>query len=217
MRATGRLIVPELLDQAPDREAAASLGDLVRINRYLGGYRTLRWLMQQVVRRDEGFSLLDVGAASGDMTEKIRRWYPHARVTAMDYKANHLIRARPPKVVGNAFQFPFSSNSFDFVFCSLFLHHFPDEDVVRLLRGFRGLARRAVLAIDLERGPLGYHFLPVTKPIFGWHPITVHDGPASVQAAFKPDELRELAEMAGLKATVRVHRPWARLSLMGWV
>src|ERR1035441_4443995 len=96
-----------------------------------------------------------------------------------------------------------------------FFHHFSDEEIVRLLGSFGSIARRAVLAIDLERGPLAYHFMPATRWLFGWHDISMHDGPVSVQAAFKRDELAALAKKAGLsKARVSTHRPWARLSLV---
>jgi hypothetical protein len=72
-----------------------------------------------------------------------------------------------------------------------------------------------VLAIDLERGPLAYYFIPATKWLFGWGDISLYDGPVSVLAAFKKDELLSLALRAGLaQSSVRVHRPWARLSLV---
>jgi hypothetical protein len=72
-----------------------------------------------------------------------------------------------------------------------------------------------VLAIDLDREPLAYHFLPKSRWLFGWHDITISDGRISVTAALKKDELRALALRAGLDgARVRVHRPWSRLSLV---
>lgn len=175
----------------------------------------MRALLARVVSRQESFSLLDVGAASGDMAAKIREWYPSAHVTAFDYKANHLAAARCTKVVGDAFRLPFAAGSFDFVFCSLFLHHFKNEAVVGLLAEFGKAARRAVLAIDLERGPLAYHFIPSTRWLFRWDPITLHDAPISVAAGFKQPELLRLATDAGFAgASVRVHRPWGRLSLV---
>jgi SAM-dependent methyltransferase len=210
-----RVIVPEMLDHAPPDVTRASLRDLARVNRYLGGYYVLRRLFASVVKPDDSFSLLDVGAASGDMGAAIRRRYPRARVTSLDYKADHLTQAANPKLVADAFRLPFRPASFDFVFSSLFLHHFTDDQVVELFRSFRCLARRAVLAIDLERGPLAYHFLPRTRWLFGWHDITINDGQISVAAALKKDELRALAVRAGLDAArVRVHRPWSRLSLV---
>ena len=75
--------------------------------------------------------------------------------------------------------------------------------MVELFRSFRCLARRAVLAIDLERGPLAYHFLPSTRWLFGWHDITINDGQISVAAALKKDELLALAVRAGLDGAQR--------------
>lgn len=211
----GRSIAPELLDHAGPEGALQSLRDLVKINRFLGGYRTLRWMMREVVQSTEQFSVLDVGAASGDMGAAIMRWYPGAIVTSFDYRLHHLKTAAYPKLVGNAFALPFADGSFDLVFSSLFLHHFEDAELIELLAAFNRIARRAVLAIDLERGPLAVRFLPATNWLFHWDPITLHDGPISVQAAFKRDELLALARRAGLsEATVRVHRPWSRLSLI---
>ncbi len=204
-----------MLDHAPPDVARASLRDLARVNRYLGGYYVLARLFSGVAKPGDSFSVLDIGAASGDMGAAIRRRYPRAQVTSLDYKRDHLIQASDPRVVADAFRLPFRPSSFDFVFSSLFLHHFTNDQVVELLRSFRCLARRAVLAIDLERGPLAYHFLPNTRWLFGWHDITISDGQISVAAALKKDELLSLARRAGLdSARVRVHRPWSRLSLV---
>jgi hypothetical protein len=204
-----------MLDHAPPDVARASLSDLARVNRYLGGYSVLGKLLGGVVKRDDSFSLLDIGAASGDMGAALRRRYPGAQVTSLDYIADHLAQAAHPKLVADAFRLPFRPASFDFVFSSLFLHHFTNDQVVELFRGFRSVARRAVLAVDLERGPLAYHFLPATRWLFGWHDITIGDGQISVAAAWKKNELLALAERAGLSgARVRVHRPWSRLSMI---
>ena len=80
----------------------------------------------------------------------------------------------------------FGPRSFDYVFCSLFLHHFTDEQVVELLAGFGRVARKQVLVIDLWRHPVPYYFISQTRWLFGWHPVTVYDGAISVEAAFQP-------------------------------
>jgi methyltransferase family protein len=213
--ADHRVIQPELLDDANVEDARENLVQLVRINRFFGGHRIFRRIISELVPPGDSFSMLDIGAASGDMAAQLHLTHPNAVVTSLDRKYLHLAHAPNPKLVGDAFQLPFPPASFDFVFSSLFLHHFSNEQVAELLGKFKTIARRAVLAIDLERGPIAFHFLPATRWLFGWHPISLHDGPVSVQAAFKKDELLRVARNAGLaKARVTVHRPWARLSLV---
>jgi 2-polyprenyl-3-methyl-5-hydroxy-6-metoxy-1,4-benzoquinol methylase len=210
-----RVIRQELLDEQPPEAAEASLRDLVRINRLLGGHEVLRTALARLYRAEETFTVLDVGAASGDMGCAIRERYARARVTSLDYKTGHLRRAQDPRVAADAFQMPFAASSFDVVHCSLFLHHFEDDRVVQLLRAFGHIARRYVVVGDLERHVLAYYFLPATRWLFHWDPITLHDGPISVEAAFKAAELRNLAVAAGLRVVmVTVHRPAFRLCLI---
>jgi|HubBroStandDraft_1064217.scaffolds.fasta_scaffold43239_4 hypothetical protein len=211
----GRVLKPEILDTLTEEEARASLADLIRINRRWGGHSTLRRLLREVVEPGEAFSLLDVGAASGDMGSRIREWYPKSRVVSLDRIATHLAECPGERIVGDAFELPVRKNSFDYVFSSLFLHHFDDIQVVSLLREFACVARRAVLIIDLERNPIAYYFLPCTRWLFGWDPVTVHDGAISVEAAFRPRELETLARRAGLaNPRARAYRPAFRIGLV---
>ena len=208
-----RIIEHEILDEQPPGAGERSLRDLVRINRFLGGHEALRKALTRIPAAG-AFTLVDVGAASGDSGDIVRARYPHCRVTSLDYKPHHMRGAPPPKVAGDAFRLPFGPKSFDVVHCSLFLHHFDDDQVVELLRGFGSVARKAVLVNDLERHFLAYHFLPATRWLLGWDPITVHDGPISVQAGFRACELRSLAQRAGLRdIRVQQHRPAFRITL----
>jgi 2-polyprenyl-3-methyl-5-hydroxy-6-metoxy-1,4-benzoquinol methylase len=196
----GRVLKPELLDTLPpdSEDARASLADLVRINKYWGGLSTLRKLVDQVIPGDPSFSFLDVGAASGDMGRYLKTLRPRARVTSLDYLESHLRAGTGSRVAADAFALPFAAKNFDYVFSSLFLHHFSDDDVVRLLAEFGRVASRQVLIIDLWRHPIPYYFIGYTRPLFGWNPVSVSDGKISVEAAFRPRELAELARRAGL-------------------
>jgi SAM-dependent methyltransferase len=218
MRAMGgRLIRPEILDDLPLEQKRNSLRDLTRLNQQ-SGHRPLRRLLGEVLAPGPGYTLLDVGAASGAMGTYIGSLYPEVKVTSLDYRPEHIREAPQTRVVADAFHLPFQAKTYDFVFSSLFLHHFSDNAVVQLLSEMGRVARQGVLALDLYRHPVAYYFVPTTRWLFGWDPITVHDAPISVEAAFRPSELRELAERAGL------HRPqvrsygWSfRVSLYGWV
>lgn len=209
----------ELLDvgAAPPAEAARSLADLRRINRWLGGRAVLLGMLDAEVRRAgiERFSMLDVGAASGDLAAAVVERFPRARVVLCDLKPRHLDGSRLERVAADAARLPFSERSFDFVAVSLLLHHFRDEDAARLLAGLGRLARHAVLVNDLERHWLPLLFIRVTAPLFARSSITRHDAPASIRQAFCPGELTALARAAGFRdAAVRRHWPWFRLSLV---
>jgi SAM-dependent methyltransferase len=210
-----RSIRPELLDHAREQDARSNLADIVRLNRRFGGHNVILEMLARVAAREDNFSMLDVGAASGDTARLVQQHYGRAQVVSLDLHAQNLAGAPPPKAVGDAFRLPFREGAFEFVFCSLFLHHFPDDEVVALLREMHRVARKALLICDLERHVLSWAFFPATWPLFRWHWITMHDGPVSVRAAFTREELRGLAGRAGIgPVEARRHRPAFRLSLV---
>jgi 2-polyprenyl-3-methyl-5-hydroxy-6-metoxy-1,4-benzoquinol methylase len=210
-----RVLQSEMLDIVGPELAEPNLLDLARINRWFGGHRCLLRVMSSLADPMQDFTILDVGAASGDMGRSIRRRFPGARVTSVDRRTFHLRRAATPRVAADAFRLPFRERAFDFVLCSSLLHHFSDPQACELIAALRLLARRALIILDIERHPLPYRFLPMTRWLLGWSPMTVHDGCISVAAAFRPAELAALVEAAGAApAAVQTHRPWFRISLV---
>ncbi|MBI2686437.1 MAG: methyltransferase domain-containing protein [Acidobacteria bacterium] len=204
-----RTLRPELMDQAPAADVAANLRDLARINRWLGGNWILARLLEPYLRANPASRILDAGAADGATLQWLSKRFPHARMTALDSAERLLRRGGGERVVADVSNWPIAPNSVDIVICSLFLHHFPDDAVRRILANFEDAARVAVIAVDLHRHRLAGAFLPITRPFARWHPLTVHDGVISVNAAFTPAEMRNLAP----RARVRTHWPWFRLSL----
>lgn len=214
-----RPYVPELLDAdtAPPEEVARSLADLRRVNRWLGGRSVLLRILEDEVSRTklERFSLLDVGAASGDLGAAVLMRFPRARVTLCDLKAQHLAGVAMLRVAAAADRLPFPDASFDFVAASLLLHQFRDADAVRVLQEFGRASRRAALINDLERHWFPLAFIRLTTPVFARSYVTQHDAPASIRQGFRPEELREVARAAGFRDfSVRRHLPWFRLSLV---
>jgi ubiquinone/menaquinone biosynthesis C-methylase UbiE len=212
---SGRVLQPELLESADATLADRNLRDIARINRWFGGHRALLRVLKDLAPPQKPFSVLDVGAGSGDMGQCIRSRFPNATVVSLDHRAFHLRDAAGPRVAADAFQLPFLPNSFDFVLCSSVLHHFPSGQVIELIAELRGFARKALVVLDLERHRLAYHFLPMTGKLFSWSALTLHDGPVSVAAGFRSNELARLVLAAGVNnVVVRRHWPWFRLSVV---
>ncbi len=165
-----RVLGTELLECAESAPADRNLRDIARINRWFGGHHALLRMMRDLAASDEQFSVLDVGAGSGDMGRCLTGHFPNAKVISLDHRPSPRLRS---------------------------------------------FARRALLLLDLERHPVAYHFLPMAKRVFDWCPLTVHDGPMSVAAAFRVEELASMAHAAG--ATVLAaqrHWPWFRISVV---
>jgi hypothetical protein len=73
---SGRELGPKLLECAGPAYADRNLRELAIINRWFGGHRALLRVMRDLVHPKEHFSLLDVGAGSGDMARSLTRHFP---------------------------------------------------------------------------------------------------------------------------------------------
>lgn len=225
-----RIYEEELLDagEGTDNDVAENLADLRRINRMLGGTRVVLGTLSNAARRDrvEELSLLDVGTGSADIPSAVTQWCRsqgiRPAISAVDISERNLRIAKSrlgidPEIDlirADARNLPFVSRSFDYVTASLFLHHFRDEDIASLLRGFARIARRAIIVNDLVRNLVPYYFIRMTGPVFATNYLTRNDGPVSVLSGFTAEELSAQAARAGLRS-FRVKRIFPyRLSLV---
>jgi ubiquinone/menaquinone biosynthesis C-methylase UbiE len=188
------------------------LRNLRIINRYLGNYRAVlgglaRLIDEQKLKR---FSLLDVGTGSADIPALIASWAQRHHFTAQliglepepvtlraavkqtrDYPEIGLVR-------GDGRALPLASDSVDFVLSSQMLHHFSEDDIINLLRGWSRVARRAIIVCDLVRHPVAYYGIRLVTKAFTRNIMTRTDAPLSVQRAFTLEEWRDLFERAGI-------------------
>jgi ubiquinone/menaquinone biosynthesis C-methylase UbiE len=210
-----RIYVEELLDAGvgTDADVAKNLADLRRINRLLGGTRVVLKALEADIDKSHprSISLLDVGTGSADIPASVIAWCKargaSAQVAALDFSERNLRIASArlgvsPEIAfvqADALELPFGDGSFDYLTASLFLHHFRDEEVVRLLADFARVARRAVIVNDLVRNLVPYYFMKITGPLLATSFLTRSDGPVSVLRGFTARELHSLAEAAGLR------------------
>ncbi len=99
--------------------------------------------------------------------------------------------------------------------CSLFLHHLDEEQAIGLLGKMASVSRSRVLVNDLLRSPVGYGLAWAGCRLLSRSPVVHHDGPASVRAAFRLEEIRDLACRAGLERA-RIVRRWPWRFLLSW-
>ncbi|MEO8435110.1 MAG: methyltransferase domain-containing protein [Pyrinomonadaceae bacterium] len=201
-------------------EYEGCLVELRRVNGWLGDAQALRnSLLKEIERIDlKELSLLDVGAGSGELLRVAAKWAQeeHRQASLVGLELNErsaqaiLDESREfpeiSAVRADAFDLPFANGQFDYTLCSLFTHHFKDEDVIKLLREMNRVARRGIFVIDLYRHPIAYYFYTTVGRLFLHNRLIREDGALSILRSFKPDELRELGQRAGLAGVcVREH------------
>ncbi len=103
----------------------------------------------------------------------------------------------------------------DVLLHSLFLHHLSSADAQLLLRRMAASAGQLVLVSDLLRSRAGYALAWAVCRLVSRSPIVHHDGPLSVQGAFRLQEVAELAAAAGLD-DVLIRRCWPERYLLQW-
>src|SRR2546427_5697511 len=219
-----RSLEPENLDKGSytPEEYEGCLVELRRVNEWLGDANALRdSLFKEIERRNlRSFSVLDVGAGSGELLRVTAKWARETNRKASlvgielnersaraildestDFREISSIRA-------NGFQLPFGDKSFDYVIQSLTLHHFDDAGAVKILREMARVARCGIFVIDLNRNPVAYFFYTTIGHLFLHNRLIREDGALSILKSFKPEEMEQIARQAGFaNARVDKHFP----------
>lgn len=197
--------------------------ELQRVNRWLGDASAIKHsLLREIEKLDlPSFSVLDVGAGSGELLRVVAKWArQHAReakLTGVELNARSAQAIREQSadfqniraIRGDAFRLPFADNQFDFGMSSLFTHHFKNAEVIALLRELARVSARGVFVIDLYRHPVAYYLYTTILRLFLHNRLLREDGALSILRSFTPGELLSLAQQAGLEsARVERHFPY---------
>ena len=203
--------------------------ELQRVNNWLGDARALRHTLLAEIAQSgsQSFSVLDVGAGSGELLRIAANWTRRKNIRSrfvgveLNARSARAIAeesrdfAEIHSVRGDALHLSFGDASFDYAICSLLIHHFKDHQVVALLRELSRVTRRRIFVIDLHRHPVAYYLYTTVGRLFLHNRLLREDGALSILRSFKSDELRKLAESAGLKE-IEVKRKFPfRLVLCG--
>ncbi len=226
---------PELIDlpESYNRsEYAENLADIRTVNRYLGDYHAVFKFFSALVQDsvssvDRPIRVLDVATGSADIPVEIVKWARRRgiamAVTAVDVnplavrEAADLARSYPEitVAVADGFSLPYGDGSFDIVLCSKTLHHFGEEDTVRLLKEIGRVAAIGYFIMDLRRSWVAWLLISILARIFSRNRLTRHDGPRSVLRSYTVAELAVLAGSAGLASRQIVREPFWLMVLSG--
>ena len=197
-------------------EYEGCLVELRRVNRWMGDSRTLGHTLFRTVEAEalSSFSVLDVGAGSGELLRVTANW---ARQTNRGFRGVGLelnqrsveairdesLSYRELKAVrGDALNLPFLAQEFDYAICSLFTHHFHEDQIVRILEEMSRVARRKIFVIDLHRHPMAYFLYTTIGKLILHTRLIREDGALSILRGFNKQELKTLGDRAKLEGSV---------------
>ncbi len=227
-----RQLAPEVMDQptlAKDAHHEALRG-LSRTNCWGTTRRQIWKAIVRIARKRKlkALRVLDVACGAGDLAIWLKRRSERAGLhlliegcdkspTAVDFARLQATNAGLRSI--RFFKCDVLSeqlaSTYDFVTCSLFLHHLDEFEAVSLLKRLAAVADHALLVDDLRRSASGYGLAWLGCAILTRSPVVHVDAPLSVRAAFRENEAQQLFVKAGLQgATLRRH--WPQRYLITW-
>lgn len=216
---------PEIMDrpQPVTPELRVNLANLASVNARFGSHRLVRRFVGAWLNPGRCYRVLDLCTGSGDIPRLMVDWARSRdivlRIDAVDANpatleiATGLSTGYPEirYIAADVLRYA-PEESYDFVCCTLALHHFGEADAVRLLRRCRELSDHYVLVSDLERSPLTT-LSAWALPLFYREEMTLADGRLSAQRAFSFREFAELAIAAEWQDFGHARFVWCRQAL----
>lgn len=216
----------EIMDrpQPVSAELERDLENIGEFNRWFGSYALIALFLSRWVKPGSNLRIVDLATGSGDIPRLVaeygRKIGAELKIDALDQQSATLEIAKKLSadyaeinfVEGNILQWN-PSEPYDLVMCTLALHHFSENDAVRVLERCRDFSRKFVLVSDLRRGfflTAGVWFL--TEIAFR-EPMTKYDARLSAARAFSFSEMHQLAQRAGWKNFGHKTFPFARQAI----
>jgi ubiquinone/menaquinone biosynthesis C-methylase UbiE len=200
----------EMMDrpQPVSKELQVDLENLQKLNRRFGSYRLISYFLNRWFHPGSSVSLVDLCTGYGDIPRFVIDWCRSnnvgIQVTAVDFQPATLQLAMErsrsyPEITfmaSDVLEFT-PAGPADFVFCSLALHHFTDQDATRLLQRAQSIAQKGALVADLERSDFGILGIYLLTSCLYREPMTRFDARLSFRRAFSFSEMQKLASVAG--------------------
>ncbi|SMD42112.1 Methyltransferase domain-containing protein [Aquiflexum balticum DSM 16537] len=208
-----------------------TLKELKIINKVLGGNHVTTSSLNQIMIKypQKSYSIADIGCGGGDMIKVMANWASRKKINCqfigIDANPNiiKLAKSNLSEIANvafetqNVFDGSFLDKKVDIVTCTLFTHHFTDEELLLLLSSFKKKAKLGVVINDLHRHPIAYYSIKLLTALFSNSTMVKNDGPLSVLRSFKKSELANILKSSGI-SDYEIKWKWAfRWRVTGYI
>jgi 2-polyprenyl-3-methyl-5-hydroxy-6-metoxy-1,4-benzoquinol methylase len=191
-----------------------ALDKIAKINQLLGGNKlTLQGVETLLKNQDKNseITIVDIGCGNGDMLRYIADYGVengyNFKLIGIDANAFTIKHAKKLsnhhtnlsyKII-DIFSEQFDEVKYDIVLCTLTLHHFKNEDIIKLVQQFYNNSSIGIVINDLHRSKIAYRLFQVVCFVFKLNSMSREDGLVSILRGFKKKELEEFSKELGLK------------------
>ncbi|MET3113594.1 2-polyprenyl-3-methyl-5-hydroxy-6-metoxy-1,4-benzoquinol methylase [Pedobacter sp. CG_S7] len=204
MDTTYRSDAPELMDNF-DMEGEVlrdALDKIAHINQLLGGNKVTVEGINTLIKNSakKSFKILDVGCGNGDMLRELAKYaqkvglsFDLYGIDANKFTINHAqnLSVNYPNIsfiCEDIFEEIEKENTYDIILCTLTLHHFKNEEIIRLLSDFAKHSYLGFVINDLHRSAIAYYLFNALCFVFRLNNMSKQDGLISILRGFKRED-----------------------------
>ncbi len=205
------------------KEMKNLLGDLKTVNKWLGGNSIsidgIEKLLSGHSKKDS-VVILDIGCGDGELLRKCADYGKknnyNFECIGIDFNQNILEFAKKKscnypnikfKKIDVFLEEELIPNC-DIALCTLFMHHFNNENIEALLRILLNKSKKGLVINDLQRSLVAFSLFKVVSELFLKTKTAKHDGLVSIARGFKKHELEEISiKIPNQKS--EIHWSWA--------
>ncbi|WP_395048569.1 methyltransferase domain-containing protein [Flavobacterium sp.] len=216
---------PEIMDDfAMEGEILRdALDKIAKINQLLGGNQlTLRGVQDLIgkISKTTEITIVDVGCGNGDMLRTLANFglkhnlnFQLIGIDANAFTINHARKlsenySNISYRCEDIFSQPFEELKYDIVLCTLTLHHFKDDEIIRLMTICNTNSRIGIVINDLHRNVLAYRLFQGLCFAFQLNAMSREDGLVSILRGFKKEEFVHFSEKLNL-TNYKIQWKWA--------
>jgi 2-polyprenyl-3-methyl-5-hydroxy-6-metoxy-1,4-benzoquinol methylase len=190
-------------------ELKEALDKIAAINQLLGGNQLTLKGVEQLLKKVSAsttITIIDVGCGNGDMLRKLAEFGLNNNlyleligVDANRYTVNYAIdlSVKYPNIkyrCEDVFGESINELKCDIFLCTLTLHHFSNNEIIRLLTFFNKNAKLGFVVNDLHRNIIAYRLFQAFCFVFRLNEMSKEDGLTSILRGFKKEELIAFSE-----------------------